>query len=235
MKSPQLICVIGAESTGKTTLTAQLANHFRSGQVSEYLRAFCEEHQRTPARDEQSFILDTQMAMEQQALRHAALQSMPFVICDTGPLLTAVYSDYIFADQQHYDRAVQHHRRYSHTLLLLPDIEWMADGLQRDGEHVRAPITEMIRAQLLNNHFAFTEIAGCDDARLRHAINAIENMRATDADGRDKATTITVPEAIAANIAAQKEQSREGVENRDDASATNAAWASARRRNAQSQ
>jgi nicotinamide riboside kinase len=235
MMSPQLICVIGAESTGKTTLTAQLAEHFRSGQVSEYLRAFCEEHQRTPARDEQAFIFDTQGAMEQQTLRHAALQSMPFVICDTGPLLTAVYSDYVFADQQHYDRAVQHHCRYSHTLLLLPDIEWRADGLQRDGEHVRAPITEMIRAQLLSNHFAFTEIAGCGDARLRHAINAIENMRSTDADGRANASTTTAAEATPADVAVQKEQTREGTDNKDDASAANAALANARRRDAQSQ
>jgi nicotinamide riboside kinase len=175
---PQRLCIVGAESTGKTTLTTQLADHFQCVAVSEYLREFCDRHERTPARDEQQFIIDTQIAREQQALRHAALQSMRFVICDTGPLLTAVYSDYVFTDRQHYERAAQHHRRYLHTLLLLPDIDWVADGLQRDGAHVREPITAMIRAQLSSHRLPFTEIAGHGAVRLQRAIQAISAIDA---------------------------------------------------------
>jgi nicotinamide riboside kinase len=174
--TPQLICILGAESTGKTTLCAQLANHFQCASVPEYLREFCTTNARTPKREEQQQIFTMQAAMEQQALRHAASQSMPFVMCDTGPLLTAVYSDYVFADNTLYDRAAHHHHRYLHTLLLLPDIEWIADGIQRDGAHVRAPVTEKLRAQLKANAFPFTEIAGRGETRLRNAIDAIHTL-----------------------------------------------------------
>ena len=62
--TPKLICILGAESTGKTTLARQLAVHFDCPWVPEYLRAFCDERGRTPYRDEQALILETQHVHE---------------------------------------------------------------------------------------------------------------------------------------------------------------------------
>jgi nicotinamide riboside kinase len=177
---PQLICVIGAESTGKTTLTKALAVHYCSLSVPEYLREFCDTHRRAPSIDEQSTIIDIQVSLERDAQHRAARQTMPLVLCDTAPLLTAVYSDYVFADPHLYERAVQLHHRYLHTLLLMPDIEWVPDGMQRDGAHVREPITAMIRNQLTANELPFTEIRGVGETRLQNAIAAIDAFTAIE-------------------------------------------------------
>src|ERR1035437_2749974 len=44
MKAARLICIIGAECTGKTTLARALAEHFDCPWVPEYLRDFCDAH-----------------------------------------------------------------------------------------------------------------------------------------------------------------------------------------------
>src|SRR5450759_3705376 len=100
--NPKLICIIGAECTGKTTLARSLAAHFDCPWVPEQLRVFCDTHARTPRRDEQAQLLQAQHAGELAAQLSAAQQNKPFVFCDTAPLLTAIYSDYIFADKSLY-------------------------------------------------------------------------------------------------------------------------------------
>ncbi len=173
MSQPQLICVIGAESTGKTTLAQTLAAHFNGPWVPEYLRAFCESRGRTPTRDEQSLILETQLIDESVARVAARQQRAPYVFCDTAPLLTAIYSDYVFGDTSLYARARTLHARYALTLLLEPDIAWVADGMQRDGDHVREPITQLIASELKRMNVDAARIGGTGAARLVAALSAV--------------------------------------------------------------
>ncbi len=177
MSQPQLICVIGAESTGKTTLAQTLAAHFNGPWVPEYLRAFCESRGRTPTRDEQSLILETQLIDESVARVAARQQRAPYVFCDTAPLLTAIYSDYVFGDTSLYARARTLHARYALTLLLEPDIAWVADGMQRDGDHVREPITGAILRELETVGAPFVRIGGQGDERTQTAKQAIHAIQ----------------------------------------------------------
>lgn len=179
MNDPFLICVIGAECTGKTTLTKNLAAHFGGLWVEEYLRTFCAEQGRTPRRDEQPLILETQVSHEAGASILAREQRKAFVFCDTAPLLTAIYSDFFFADKSLYRRAYALHARYALTLHLEPDIPWVADGIQRDGDHVRKPLHAMIERELSTLAMPFVHIAGANDVRRQAAINAVQSLPAT--------------------------------------------------------
>ncbi len=172
----KLICIIGAECTGKTTLARRLAAYFDCPWVPEQLRAFCDTHQRTPTRNEQAALLEAQHAGELAAQLQAAQQDQRFVFCDTAPLLTAIYSDYIFSDQSLYARARRLHRRYALTLLLATDIVWQADGLQRDGAHVRAPVTQRIERELAALAAPLIRVAGLAEARLNTALAAIQTL-----------------------------------------------------------
>lgn len=175
---PKLICIIGAECTGKTTLARSLGAHFDCPWVPEQLRAFCDTHARTPRRNEQSQLLEAQHAGELAAQRIAAQQEKPFVFCDTAPLLTAIYSDYIFADKSLYARARALHSNYALTLLLANDIAWQADGLQRDGAQVRAPVTQLIESELAALTLPMTRVAGLAQARTAAALAAIIGLSA---------------------------------------------------------
>jgi nicotinamide riboside kinase len=170
---PKLICIIGAESTGKTTLARTLATAFDYPWVPEHLRAFCEARGRTPTQHEQALILETQVINERAAELSAQQRRCPYVFCDTAPLLTAIYSDYVFGDQSLYPRARALHSRYVVTLLLAPDIAWVADGMQRDGAHVREPITHLIERELVAMGAPMVRIVGQGEARVQAANQAI--------------------------------------------------------------
>ena len=175
-EAPRLVCILGAESTGKSTLTRALATHFDCPWVDEYLRQFCDQNQRTPKAHEQAAILHTQRQHEISAWRQASQQAKRYVFCDTSPLLTAIYSEFVFGDTSLYALARQLHLNYALTLLLVPDIPWVADGLQRDGEQVRGPITEQISRELTDLKVPQVRIAGQGPQRLRAALNAIATM-----------------------------------------------------------
>jgi len=103
-----------------------------------------------------------------------ALQNKaPFVFCDTAHLLTAVYSDFVFGDRSLYARDRVLHASYGLTLLMAPDIEWVADGLQRDGAHVRAPVSMLILSQLQAMAAPFSTISGQGEERLKSALQAL--------------------------------------------------------------
>ncbi len=172
---PKLICLIGAESTGKTTLAQALAAHFNCPWVPEYLREFCKSCGRTPKRDEQSLILETQVIHESAALVNAQVANAPYVFCDTAPLLTAIYGEFVFGDQSLFPRARTLQTRYALTLVLEPDIAWVADE-QREGAHVRQPITQMIANELARLNVRTATITGHGDARFASALSAIAKL-----------------------------------------------------------
>ncbi len=183
MKSARLICIMGAESTGKTTLAQALARHFACPWVPEYLRQFCQRHGRTPTREEQALVLAQQRSAELEAQARAAQQGSGLVFCDTAPLLTAIYSELVFGDTSLHAQARTLHLNYALTLLLAPDIAWIADGLQRDGEHVRAPVTRMIDQELARLPLPVARISGQGPQRLAAALAAVRRLQSGQPEG----------------------------------------------------
>lgn len=172
--NPKLICLIGAECTGKTTLAQSLAQEFSGRWVPERLRLFCDALGRTPLQHEQIDILEQQARDEQAALDDAKRQQQHYVFCDTAPLLTAVYSEFVFGDSSLYPRARALHARYAMTLVMEPDLPWIADGLQRDGAYVQRPIHTQIMQELKDMGCKYYPVAGAGPSRLAVARAAIQ-------------------------------------------------------------
>lgn len=172
---PKGLCIalIGAESTGKSSLAQALTEHLsqtttlRVTHVDEHLRDWCDAEGRTPRIDEQADIAQTQIDLiEAAALTH------DLVICDTTPLMTAIYSELVFDDASLYGLARQFHQRCAQTLLMGLDLPWVADGL-RDGPHVRPPADALLRRALRQFGVPFGVVTGQGQARLDAALNAI--------------------------------------------------------------
>ena len=94
------VAIVGAESTGKTTLASQLAPRLaqetglRVAWVPELLREWCDRVGRTPQAHEQAAILRAHHERIE-----AAAATHDVVVCDTTALMTAVYSRLIFDDR----------------------------------------------------------------------------------------------------------------------------------------
>jgi nicotinamide riboside kinase len=190
MKRAFVIGILGAESSGKTQLAGWLRAQFAAAalpaaMVAETLREFCDRHHRTPRAHEQAAI-----AAEQTRRIAAAAAAHAVVVADTTALMTAIYSELVFADRSLYAMAEEAHRRCDLTLLTALDLPWQADGVQRDGEHVREPVDALVRAALQRMAQPFVVVSGLGDARLQSAWRAVQQAllipRAEDAeDARD--------------------------------------------------
>ena len=177
------IAILGAESTGKSQLAQALAQHFSqqgwvTHRVDEYLREWCDQHQRTPQQHEQVLMAQTQMARVQEAPAQA------IVIADTTPIMTAVYSQLLFEDHSLNDMALSHQQLFDVTFITGLDLPWVADGLQRDGPHVRAPVDAAIRSLLSKGNIAYQVVYGQGEERLTNALHglaqhapALQNLR----------------------------------------------------------
>jgi nicotinamide riboside kinase len=168
------IAIVGAESTGKSTLASALAARLReefglrSACVPELLRDWCDRHGRTPAADEQWDIARAQQRAIDEAARDADV-----VLCDTTPLMTAVYSRLVFGDGALDDMARAAHVGIDFTLLTALDLPWIADGLMRDGPHVREPVDRLVRERLLDWGIAWSLVCGDGEARTANALDAL--------------------------------------------------------------
>lgn len=172
-----VVALLGAESTGKTTLAQELGDALgargeRVAVVGEYLREFCDREARTPRIDEQRGI-----AAEQTRRIEAAADTHDIVIADTTALMIAVYSDHVFGDLGLYDEALAAHARCRLTLLTALDLPWQADGHQRDGPHVREPVDAKVRAALESASLDCSVVFGRGPARLSNALSAILRAR----------------------------------------------------------
>jgi nicotinamide riboside kinase len=173
--SPLRTAIVGAESTGKTRLTQDLAGVLRSRSqavhtVDEVLRHWCDSAGRTPQRHEQMAIAQQQAHAAQQWLKQAPDS---WLLSDTTPLMTAVYSHLLFGDEQLYPMALAHQALYDITLVTGLDLPWVADGLQRDGPQVRGPVDTLLRQALERAGLTYRVVYGQGPRRLNNALLAL--------------------------------------------------------------
>ena len=172
-----VIAILGAESTGKTTLAAALATRLaldtaqRVAWVPEYLREWCDHVGRTPLAHEQAAILRTQ-----HERIDAAAATHDIVVCDTTGVMTAIYSAMLFGDRSLEAPAVARHRRVALTLLTAVDLPWVGDGIQRDGPQVRAPVDAALRELLRRARLPYAVIGGEGEERLARALAAVKPL-----------------------------------------------------------
>lgn len=168
-----LIGLLGAESTGKTTLAQALVQSLMAAGVDavlvpEALRGFCERMQRPPVAAEQAAL-----ARQQTAAIDAATRRHAVVVADTTALMTAVYSEVYFGDAGLRAEARDAHRACHLTLLTATDLPWVADGIQRDGPPLRDRVDTHLRDVLQAEGLAYSVIVGPGPARTEAALRAV--------------------------------------------------------------
>lgn len=162
---PPRVAVLGAESSGKSTLAAALADHYGTLWVPEYLREFVETEGRVPRAEDQFGIA----AMQQRREDDAAARASGLLFCDTTPLMTAVYSLHYFhgIDARLARLAARHD--YAWTLVTAPDAPWEADGLQRESEAVRQRVHALLTGELRRRGIPYMLLRGELAQRMQQA------------------------------------------------------------------
>ena len=173
------ISVVGAESTGTTTLARDLAAHYRTVWVPEYGREYCEKIQSAGVdlwtyqwrSEEFAEIARRQQEMENDLAR----QANQILICDTDVLATGIWHErYLRASSPEVEAIATAHR---HNLYLLTDCDlpFVQDGL-RDGETIRQWMTRRFEEVLTERGLPWVKISGFGEQRLAAAVREIDRI-----------------------------------------------------------
>ena len=169
------IALFGPESTGKTTLAKQLAEHFNTTWTPEYARDYLQEKwDRTGQVCDVNDMLP--IAYGQNELENnSLLTANKFLFCDTNLMVTKVFSEvyYNFCDPL-IEKAV---RKHKYDLIFLTDIDvpWEKDDL-RDKPEERESVFAAFKKELIDTGRAFIILSGNKDARLQKAIAIINDL-----------------------------------------------------------
>ncbi|MFZ6872210.1 AAA family ATPase [Undibacterium sp. Di27W] len=141
------ICLLGAESSGKTTLAAALAQHLQTLWVPEYGRELWVAKEGKLQFEDMEAIAVRQLASED----HLGPQADQWLVCDTSPLTTLLYSLAMF---QRAADALQQMANTQYDCIILCDIDipLIQDGTRQDHAfrlHQQAWYVQQLRQRAL--------------------------------------------------------------------------------------
>ena len=170
------VVLFGPESTGKTTLSQQLARHYNSVWVPEYAREYLQDkwnnERKTCEPDDLLPIAIGQMALENEL----AQKTESVLICDTDLLETKVYSESYYSntcDPLLEKYAIEN--QYDLYFLTYIDVPWEADDL-RDKPLEREHMFEAFQAALIKYDKPFVLLKGDKKDRLETAVKHIDKL-----------------------------------------------------------
>ena len=170
------IVLFGPESTGKTTLSRQLARHYNSVWVPEYAREYLQKKWNNERKTCETKDL-LPIAIGQMKLENKLAQKTNSVlICDTDLLETKVYSEAYYSgtcDPVLDKYAVEN--EYDLYLLTYIDVPWEEDEL-RDKPHEREHMFRAFESALIKYNKPYILLKGNKKERLDKAVKHIDEL-----------------------------------------------------------
>lgn len=167
---PLRVVLIGAESTGKSTLALALADHYRAPVTGEFVREYVEALERELGPGDLGPIAEGQIALEDAPLAG----SPPVVIHDTNLLSSIVYAHHYQGHCPQWIEDTFASRHYDLYLFTQPDIPWVADPGQRESPEARKVLHAIFTDALVERELPFVRIAGTPAERLDLATAAVD-------------------------------------------------------------
>ena len=170
------IVLFGPESTGKTTLSEQLARHYNTVWVPEYAREYLQDkwnnERKTCEPKDLLPIAEGQMRLENELAQKAT----DLLICDTDLLETKVYSEAYYLG--YCDPVLEKYaleNQYDLYFLTYIDIPWEMDDL-RDKPNERERMFLYFKETLEQYNRKFVILKGDKKTRLKTAVEHIDNL-----------------------------------------------------------
>jgi len=164
------VVVIGPESTGKSTLSAQLAAHYQTLWVPEYARQYLEELPRPYEQHDLLTIAKGQLALEDEL----AAKANRLLICDTDLHVIKVWSDHKYGNCDPEILAHMANRHYDLYLLTYVDIPWEEDPQREHPDPaMREYFYNVYKDIVAASGTPWAEIKGGIEERKRKAVEII--------------------------------------------------------------
>jgi NadR type nicotinamide-nucleotide adenylyltransferase len=182
------IVAIGPESTGKSTLCEQLAQHYNTLWCPEFAREYLLEHGMNYSFEDLLVIAKGQIALEEdfetktKTLRSATpdsrftIHDSPLFI-DTDMWVMKVWCEFVFGKCHRFilDQIIE--RKYDLYLLCNVDLLWTPDELREYPDlKTRETLYKLYKDIVINQSVPWVYISGNAGQRLEKAIQAVDKL-----------------------------------------------------------
>ena len=190
------IVILGPESTGKSTLCKQLAEHYKTLWCPEFAREYLLKHGMSYSFDDLLTIAKGQLALEDRyesevrsqksesgnsaTIPHSPLtthHSLLFI--DTDMYVMKVWCEFVFENCHRFilDQIIE--RKYDLYLLCNIDLPWVKDELREYPDlESRQQLYSIYKDIMVNQSVPWVDINGDHDERLTKAITSIDSLPA---------------------------------------------------------
>jgi NadR type nicotinamide-nucleotide adenylyltransferase len=165
------VCIVGAESTGKTTLAEKLSQHYQTTWTPEFARGYLDEKGLDCSMEDIHAIAKGQLQTEEEGAREAN----KILFCDTDLMTTCVWSKYFFDQCPAWIEEKSYKQKYDLTLLMDIDVEWIADP-QRPAPHLRQHFLDLFKRELEKRDRDYVLISGDYEERFKRAVEAVDKL-----------------------------------------------------------
>jgi NadR type nicotinamide-nucleotide adenylyltransferase len=181
------IVAIGPESTGKSTLCKQLAEHFHTIWCLEYAREYLNQNGVKYGYDDLLKIAQGQLVIEDYCMEklqaasykeqssQLAARGSQLLFVDTNMYVMKVWYEYVFGKCEHLVLDEISKRHYDLYLLCNIDLPWTPEEMREyPDKQPRTELYNMYKDILLNQTTTWVEISGSYEERLATAIEAVK-------------------------------------------------------------
>jgi NadR type nicotinamide-nucleotide adenylyltransferase len=165
------IALIGPESTSKSTLSKELAKHYKTVWVKEYAREYLKTINRKYVLDDILQIAQEQFRLEQKLLSRA----YQYIFVDTELIISKVWCEDVFKTCPDWINENIIKNKYDLYLLTYPDLPWEADPL-RENPNRREFFFNWYEKELKTINANYAIIKGVGEERLKNSIEVIEKF-----------------------------------------------------------
>ncbi|RZK82429.1 MAG: NadR [Pedobacter sp.] len=170
-KKIKKIAIVGPESTGKSTITQQLAKHYSTLWVPEYARYYCAALKEPCNLQDEVNMFHGQVALEDSIL---AIADKDIIFCDTTFITVKIWSDEVFGETPAVVLEALPLYKYDFYLLMDIDLPWESDPL-RDFPYKREHFMAVWHKELTTLSANYQVIGGQEN-RLKNAIEAVDRF-----------------------------------------------------------